>query len=197
MLIRQINGATPLDPDEMAGLKFKHITTREQLDELEQANIVQGMLWLKRNKRQDHLTIDFTIALHKALFGQVWGWAGTFRTTEKNIGIDPLQISVSLRNLLDDAEVWIQYKSYSSLEVILRLHHKLVLIHPFPNGNGRFSRIYADLIAVKYLNVAPINWGGRELDKVSETRTKYIQALRDADGGNLGTLLELYGVWER
>lgn len=185
-------GATPLDPDEMAGLKFKHITTRGQLDELEQANIVKGMLWLKKAKHQDYLSIDFALALHKALFGQVWQWAGTFRTSEKNIGIDPMYISVSLRNLLDDVAVWQQYNSYPSDEAILRFHHKLVKIHPFPNGNGRFSRLFADLIAQKVFQSEAINWGGRVLDNVGQTRSDYIAALRKADAGDLSALLALY-----
>jgi Fic-DOC domain mobile mystery protein B len=192
MKLADIDGATPLDPDEMAGLKFKHITTRGQLDELEQANIVKGLLWLKKVKRQDHLTIDFTLALHKALFSEVWKWAGSFRTTEKNIGIDPFQISVALRNLLDDTEVWIQYNSYPAEEAVLRFHHRLVQIHPFPNGNGRFSRLFADIIAQHRFGIAPVGWGGRELDNVSQVRTNYIKALREADAGNIKPLLDMY-----
>jgi Fic-DOC domain mobile mystery protein B len=188
-----VDGATPLDPNELAGLKFKHITNRSQLDELEQANIVQGSMWLKKVKQDDLLTLDFAMGLHKALLGEVWNWAGTFRLTEKNIGIDPLQISVSLRNLLDDVSAWIELETYPSVEAVLRFHHQLVKIHPFPNGNGRFSRIYADVIAEKKFAIQPINWGGRNLDKVSEIRSKYIQALRAADGGDLSPLLELYG----
>lgn len=188
-----VEGATPLDPDELAGLKFKHITTRGQLDELEQANIVTGLLWLKKNSaRDDVLTINFAMDLHKILFKDVWRWAGTFRLTEKNIGIDPRQVSVALRNLLDDLEAWIEFSTYSPLESILRFHHQLVKIHPFPNGNGRFSRIYADIIAEKYFNIKPVQWGGRDLDKMTQTRSDYINSLRAADGGDLSLLLKLY-----
>ncbi len=187
-----VDGATPLDPDELAGLKFKHITSRGQLNELEQANIVQGLMWLKKNRQDNLLTLDFVMDLHKALFGEVWGWAGTFRLTEKNIGIDPLQISVSLKNLLDDLSAWIEFETYPPVEAVLRFHHQLAKIHPFPNGNGRFSRIYADVISEKMFAIQPTDWGGRNLDKVSETRTQYIQALRAADGGDLSLLFELY-----
>jgi len=167
-----VEGATPLDPDELAGLKFKHITTRGQLDELEQANIVTGLLWLKKNSaRDDVLTINFAMDLHKALFKDVWGWAGTFRLTEKNIGIDPLQVSVALRNLLDDLSAWIEFNTYPPFEAVLRFHHQLVKIHPFPNGNGRFSRIYADIITEKYFTIPPIQWGGQNLDKMTQTRS--------------------------
>jgi Fic-DOC domain mobile mystery protein B len=189
-----VEGATPLDLDELAGLKFKHITTRGELDELEQANIVKGLLWLKKNiKRDDILTINFSMDLHKALFKDVWAWAGTLRLTEKNIGIDPFTISVALRNLLDDLSAWIEFNTYPAVEAVLRFHHQLVKIHPFPNGNGRFSRIYADIVAQRYFDIPPINWGGRNLDQMTQTRKDYINALRAADGGDLSMLFKLYG----
>lgn len=188
-----IDGATPLDPDELAGLKFKHISTRGQLDELEQASIVKGLLWLKKNSlRDDVLTIYFAMDLHKALFKDVWTWAGTYRLTEKNIGIDPFTISVALKNLLDDLSAWIEFTTYPANEAVLRFHHQLVKIHPFPNGNGRFSRIYADIIAEKYFGIPTINWGGKNLDHMTKTRTDYINALRAADAGDLSLLFELY-----
>ena len=189
-----VEGATPLDPDEMAGLKVKHITTRNQLDELEQINIVSGLRWLKKNEsRNDILTIDFALNLHKALFKDIWKWAGTFRLTEKNIGIDPLQISVNLRNLLDDVSAWLEFDTYPARESALRFPHQLVKIHPFPNGNGRFSRIYTDLVATKLFDAPAINWGGRDLDNMTETRKNYINALRIADSGDMSALLNLYG----
>lgn len=187
-----VEGATPLEPDELAGLKFKHLTTRGELDELEQANIVQGMLWLKKNNRQEILTLDFICKLHKTLFGQVWSWAGTFRKTEKNIGVDPLHIAVNLRNLIDDVQAWCEFNSYQPYESVLRMHHQLVKIHPFPNGNGRFSRIYADVVAEVIFRIEPVEWGGRSLDKKTETRKAYIKALRSADSGDYELLMGLY-----
>lgn len=186
-------GATPLDPDEKAGLKFPHITTRGQLDELEQANILQGMIWLNSQSSENMLTQEFMRQFHNKLFGDVWAWAGKYRKTEKNIGIDPFQISVSLENLINDALAWIEFGIYNPIEAVLRLHHQLVKIHPFPNGNGRFSRLYADAIGGNFFNVQPIKWGGRQLDNTSKTRTLYIEALRAADGGDMASLLKLYG----
>ena len=109
------DGATPLDPNELGGLKFKHITTREELDELEQANIESGLRWLARHKGEV-LTDDFAITLHKRLFGDVWDWAGSFRRTGKNIGIDPIHIGVQLRSLMDDARFWAEQKTYPPSE---------------------------------------------------------------------------------
>lgn len=135
------DGATPLDPDEMEGLRFKHITTGGELDELEQVNIESGLLWLSRRRAKDVLTDAFAIALHRRLFGDVWRWAGTFRKTGKNIGIDPLTIGVELRTLMDDARYWAQHATYEPIEAAVRFHHRMVFIHPLPNGNGRHARI--------------------------------------------------------
>ena len=128
-------GATPLDPDELEGLRYKHVSTRGELDELEQANIDEGLQWLKKQKNPDVLSEAFVRTLHTKLFGKVWKWAGTFRQTEKNIGIDPIQIAIQLRQLLDDARFWIENGTYPPKELAARFHHKLVYIHLFPIRN--------------------------------------------------------------
>ena len=188
-------GATPLDPDEMEGLKYSHVTTRGELDHLEQANIQNGLRWLSRQKNPDVLSEGFVRTLHKKLLGDVWDWAGTFRKTEKNIGIDPLQISVQLRVLLDDVDFWVENDTYSPIEIATRFHHRLVQIHCFPNGNGRHARIMADEVLVKLLDHAPIDWSaGYDLQSMNERREVYIHALREADAGDYQQLLEFVEV---
>jgi len=175
----------------MEGLRFKHVTTRGELDELEQANIESGLLWLGRQRRKDVLTDDFALTLHRRLFGEVWNWAGTFRKTEKNIGVDPLEISVQLRTLMDDAKYWAEHSTYDPVEAAVRLHHRMVFIHPFPNGNGRHARIMADTMLSRVYAADPVDWaGGHDLQKMNERRTIYIAALRAADKGDLGPLLD-------
>jgi Fic-DOC domain mobile mystery protein B len=182
-------GATPLDPNELGGLKQKHITTQGELDQLEQANISSGLRWLGR-QRADVLSDHFVIVLHKRLFGDVWDWAGAFRKTDKNIGIDPLQIQVELRALMSDAKYWADNKTYPPLEAAVRLHHRLVKIHPFPNGNGRHARIMADAILDRVYGTRPIDWaGGHDLQKMNARRAAYIAALKAADGGDYAPLL--------
>lgn len=189
------DGATPLDPDEMEGLKFRHVTTRGELDELEQVNVQNGLLWLGRRRKADLLTEDFIRELHRRLFGEVWQWAGQFRQTEKNIGIDPLQIAVQLRILLDDVRYWADNKTYPPLEAGARFHHRLVQIHPFPNGNGRHARIAADAYLQETLDHAPIDWvAGHDLQRDNRRRKAYIAALRAADAGDLGPLLTFTGA---
>ena len=187
-------GSTLLDAEEKEGLKFKHVTTRAELNHLEQANIQEGMRWLERQKSPDIMNEAFVRELHRKLFAKVWRWAGQFRNTGENIGIDPRYISVQLRQLLDNANYWVEHETYPPLEIAARLHHKLVYIHLFPNGNGRHSRIVADAVLTKMLAREPIDWsGGYDLQLMSERRRTYIDALRAADQGNMEPLLAFVG----
>ena len=184
-------GATPLEADELDGLKFSHITTRGELDHLEQANISAGLMWLKRRKDSCILNEQFIRKLHTQLFGDVWRWAGSYRQTEKNIGIDPVQISIQLKMLLDDVQFWIEHKTFDPIEIAVRFHHRLVYIHLFPNGNGRHARIMADALLEKIYGIAPIDWlAGSDLQQANERRTHYISALQLADRGDYQALLD-------
>jgi len=183
-----------LDADEMEGLKFPHVTTRGELDHLEQANITAGLLWLNRTKDHDILNDQFVRNLHKRLFGEVWRWAGSYRIAEKNIGVDPRQINVQLRNLLDDVRYWVKNSTYNPIEGAVRFHHRMAYIHPFPNGNGRHARIMADALLEKVHKVQALDWsGGDDLQGMNERRKQYIAALRAADGGDYGPLFIFVG----
>ena len=181
--------ATPLGPEEREGLLQTWITYRQELNEAEQANITAGTVWASRVRRRDLLAEKFLRQLHKRLFGEVWVWAGEFRRTERNIGIEPVQIPVELRAALDDARYWIEHEMFPPDEIAVRLHHRLVAIHPFPNGNGRTTRLMGDLVVVR-LGREPFTWGRNNLTEVGETRTRYIAALRAADNYDIGPLLE-------
>ena len=195
LIVDEPEGATALDPDELEGLKYRHITMRGQLDELEQVNIESGLLWLGRRRKTDILTEQFIRELHRRLFGDVWKWAGQFRRTEKNIGIDPLEIGVQLRMLLDDARYWADHATFPPLEAAARFHHRLVQIHPFPNGNGRHGRIAADTYITDRFGVDAIDWAaGHDLQRSNERRDSYIAALRAADAGDYGPLLDFVGA---
>lgn len=192
------DGQTPLHPDELQGLKHSHVTTRGQLDELEQANLQQGMIWLGRQKKPDILDEPFIRRLHKRLLGDVWTWAGTYRLTEKNIGIDPRQIPEQLRTLLDDVHYWIAHETFPPVEIALRFHHRLVRIHPFVNGNGRFARIVANALIAKTWGLSPIDWtGGYDLQALNPRRAQYIAALQAADRGDYSLLFSFAGYAPR
>ncbi|MCB9357611.1 MAG: mobile mystery protein B [Calditrichaeota bacterium] len=184
-------GSTPLDPDAIEGLRFPHVTTRGELDHLEAGNIVDGLRWLERQSGEGLLTEQFAKTLHRNLFGQVWSWAGSFRARETSIGVEPIQISVELRKLLDDTQYWIEYKTFDDVETALRFHHRLVYIHLFPNGNGRHARIMADALSTKLLKTKAIDWSrGLDLQAANLRRQKYIAALRAADRGDYTLLLD-------
>ncbi len=191
MIEENQDGITPLTGEELIEL-IPLIQTREQLNQWEQINIQDAVKWaFSRSRRYTDLaTNKFITNLHKKMFGQVWKWAGQFRTSNKNIGVDREYIRVELRNLCDDFKVWVEYGSYPVDDIAARFHHKLVFIHPFPNGNGRHARLMADMILMS-LGVSRFSWGGGgNLIGENKIRKRYIEALRAADGHDYGPLLE-------
>lgn len=174
-------------------MRFGHVETRSELDRLEQANIQEGMLWLEKQRNPDVLSEVFARELHRRLFGEVWRWAGRFRHRETNVGVVPERVGVELRKLLDDCRYWIDNATWPPLELALRFHHRAVQIHLFPNGNGRHGRIWTDALCIHELDIAPIIWSGRRLQADGAHRTAYIDALRAADGGDMQSLLTLFG----
>jgi Fic-DOC domain mobile mystery protein B len=186
------DGQTPLDEEEKEGLKIKNITTQKELDEFEQLNIEKAIEWtIHNNLKQDKiLTEKFITDLHKKMYGDVWKWAGQFRRSNKNIGIDWTQIGIQLRSLIDDAKYWIENKTYSPEEISIRFKHRIVAIHCFPNGNGRHSRMIADIMMESIFGKEIFTWHQSNMIKANETRKKYIIALREADNGNITPLIE-------
>lgn len=176
-------GNTPLDPEEAAGLIPVHLATQAQLNEWEQRNILAAYVWAGRRRRGPVLDIDFLRRLHRKMFDATWRWAGTFRTTGKNIGVPPHEIATGLHDLLKDVEAWIEHDTFSSDEIALRFHHRLVQIHPFPNGNGRHARLATDLL-LESLGRPPFSWGLESIDHGGAVRNRYLAALRSADRGD-------------
>lgn len=187
-LFEEPDGATPLSPQDANGLRQAWIATRQDLNEAEQANILAGMAWAARTRQQDLLNVEFARRLHRAMFGRVWRWAGTFRTRETNIGVQPYLIGLRLRETLDYAKYWAEQRTFGTDEIAVRLHHRVVSVHPFPNGNGRHSRLMADLVAQQF-GGRPFTWGGSSLSDPGETRALYMQALRSADAHDIAPLL--------
>jgi mobile mystery protein B len=192
MFNQEPDGATPLSPDDLLGLRYKHIDTRAQLNNLEAANIIQGQLWARNLKNQTLDTIldrDFVVNLHRALFGEVWIWAGNFRQRELNVGVEPIKIPVVLHNFLADAKCWIEYKHFDNLELSARIQHRMVQIHPFVNGNGRHARIFTNIVRTTLLGEKPMKWANVKLDGMTKERALYISVLRKADGGDFSAFI--------
>ena len=182
------DAATPLTPQEMRDLIPAHIAYRRELNAAEQENIVQAQEWALGRRRRDLLSEKFIKDLHRKMLGDVWRWAGQIRISQRNIGIDCWLIPTELRHLLDDTKAWIEFSTYPPDEIAVRFHHRLVLIHPFPNGNGRHARLMADLLIMR-LGCARFSWGREGLRDPGAARARYIEALRAADNHQIGLLL--------
>lgn len=182
-------GATPLSPEDLQSLIPEHITLRSELNEYEKRGVLQAVGWAfaRRRSTSTLLKEKFIRVLHETMFGEVWTWAGTYRVRETNLGVDPRTIQVELRNLLDDVRYWLEHSTYSPDEIAVRFHHRLIYIHPFPNGNGRLSRLMGDLLIVAQ-HGERFSWGERSLSS-GEARERYLAAVRAADKADLAPLL--------
>lgn len=190
--INYFDGQTPLSEEELDGLRIHSISTREEMDEFEQLNIEKAIQWTigKKIQPQQLFSEKFIKDLHKRMYGEVWKWAGSYRTSEKNLGIKSYQIPVQLKQLLDDAIYWYENQIYSPDEVAIRFKHQLVSIHCFANGNGRHSRLMADLILEKLYQKQFLTWGGSSLVKSNEKRKEYITAIKMADRQDFRYLIQ-------
>lgn len=178
---------TPLTGEEREQLIPSYIALRHELNEAEQVNIGEALRWAELRKR-DVLDRVFLSELHRRMFCDVWRWAGRYRTIARNIGVDAHRIAMDVQQAVDDTRYWVDHGTYSPDETAVRFSHRLVAIHPFPNGNGRFSRLVGDLL-VGRLERPPFTWGEANLMTAGETRTRYVEALQAADRGDIGPLL--------
>jgi len=183
-------GATPLDPDEAEDLLPGHIRTRGELNVWEQENILVAASWVRRTRKEalDESTIR---EMHRRMFSETWRWAGRFRTSDKTIGAHWPHVPVAVRNFVEDGRLWFREEVFSPDEAAIRLHHRLVQIHPFPNGNGRHARLWCDLL-LNQIGRPAFAWGGVKLDTAGAQRKAYIRALRSADDGDIQPLLDLF-----
>jgi Fic-DOC domain mobile mystery protein B len=184
-------GQTPIDPDEKEGLIPTHLASLADLNAWEQHNIVHGAIWGERAcRRREVLDEGFVRQLHKRMLGQTWAWAGTFRKSDKSIGVPWEQIAVRLSQLLENTKWQRDNKVLSDDALAVEFHFRLVSVHPFPNGNGRHSRMMADVLAMS-LGREPFTWGAyADLTKTGESRARYLQGIYDArDTGKIDSLL--------
>jgi Fic-DOC domain mobile mystery protein B len=183
-------GATPLEPDDIVGLKPRHVATQGELDELEESNILEARLWIRRRRaRKDPLDFSFALDLHRRMFGDVWEWAGTLRRRETNVGIAPDRIATQLKQLLGNTRARIEGEPANIDQIATEFHHKLVSIHPFVNGNGRHARMLTDAL-LEWSGSELFSWGRHALETAGPVRDAYIAALQAADRGDYAPLAE-------
>lgn len=182
-------GATPLTEEESQELIPSWVTTRAELNAVEAHNIAQATQWAFGKNKHHWLSEKALRDLHRRMFGDVWRWAGRFRQTERNIGVSPYHIAPELRVLLEDTLFWIAHDTWYADEIAARFHHRLVAIHPFPNGNGRHARLATDLLLAHHLSQPVFSWGQVQNDDPEAVRLQYIEALRAADAKQYDALL--------
>ena len=186
-------GSTPLDPDEAERLLPSHVTTQGELNAWEQLNIARADAWAISRRRRHSSTIlgiDFAVGLHRRMFDRTWTWAGMYRNSGKNLGVPAAAVRIALPQRLAEAAFWLAERTYELDEIAARLHYQLVVVHPWPNGNGRWSRLMADTLL--HAERQPrFSWGGNDLDHATNARTNYLAALRAADNGDFSPLLAL------
>lgn len=188
------SGATPIEAEDLDGLIPDFVATRADLNQVEFENIARALPWAGRQARtlgvDGILDYSFLLALHRRMFGDVWRWAGTQRQRITNIGVEPHLIATQARLALDDARLWHAQTVFGADELAARIHCRLVGIHPFRNGNGRCTRMLADLYLVS-IGAEPFSWGGVSLDVNGSTRARYMAALIEAiDTGHHAELIE-------
>ena len=183
------DGNTPLSPDELADL-IPNLATKEELNEWERENILLAREWAIEDRTLPVAVAsdEYVRKLHRKMFDETWKWAGTYRLTEKNIGAPVHEIREGLVALFGDVRYWIENSTYSADEIAVRFHHRLVLIHPFPNGNGRHARLIADVLIMKFGRPA-FTWGSANLVQEGAARVRYLEAIRAADNGDIEPLL--------
>lgn len=174
------SGATPLEEEDLEGLIPDFVATRADLNQVEFENITKALSWTQRQAHslgtEGILDYGFMLALHRRMFGDVWTWAGTQRWRVTNIGVEPHLIATQSRLLLDDAKFWDAQGVFGPDHLAARIHCRLVSVHPFRNGNGRCTRMMADLYLAS-IGVDPFTWGGANLDIDGSGRARYISAL--------------------
>jgi Fic-DOC domain mobile mystery protein B len=193
MKLEYAPGATPINPDEAAGLIPAHVRLQSELNEYEEANILAATEWAFSRRRGDPLEDRFVHAIHRRMFDKTWQWAGTPRRSDKNIGIPWPDIHARLRQMLDDTRAQIEHSAYPPGEIAARYHHRLVAVHVYPNGNGRHARLMADLLLTQLVGKR-LEWGRGSLVSSHELRARYLAALRAADAGDLRPLLNFLQV---
>jgi Fic-DOC domain mobile mystery protein B len=187
-LFEEPDDATPLTPEERRELIPSHMAYRSELNEAEEENIARAQDWAF-SRRRDPLSERFIRDLHRHMLDEVWRWAGRFRTTQRNLGIAYYEIPMAVRQLLEDTRAWVEHKSYPPDEIAVRFHHRLVQIHPFTNGNGRHSRLIADILVMS-LGEERFTWGSAQLRDAGDVRRRYIDALQAADNHDIGPLID-------
>lgn len=188
-----IDGETPIDISDLTNhAKQIGVTNRNDLDRIEAENIrkvASKYLSGRPSRRMAPFDFSWLLGLHHEMFCDVWNFAGEIRTCDTNIGVPWHQINEKLMNLVRDLKYW-EENWPSVLEQAASLHYHSVSIHPFKNGNGRWSRMLANIWLL--IHNHPASFWPEKIGESSDIRRDYLEALKKADGGEMSPLIGLH-----
>lgn len=191
-----IDDATPLDDTSGLKLPSNKIYSLKEIYVAEANNIALATikyLSAPPSKKTAPFSYEWLSSLHEEMFGNVWDWAGKFRQVELSIGIKAYQVPTALKELADDISYWDKNKTFDIYETATRIHHRAVQIHPYKNGNGRWSRMLAN-IYLRQNGSMPVKWQEDLLSKENLKRDEYIKALKEADNSDFFNLIEMHKI---
>ncbi len=186
-MLKTPEDSTPIN--DLSGLIPSGITVKSALDEWEAENILKAYNRYLKTSRKRAISPGLITAVHKEMFGLTWKWAGSFRKENLNLGVEWFAIPVEIKKLCDDIAFWEKSKNVNILEQSVRIHHRLVRIHPFLNGNGRHARMIADIFLSGRGKKLPL-WPDKDMVETTDIRKRYIHCLKEADNGDYAGLLE-------
>jgi fido (protein-threonine AMPylation protein) len=187
-------GQTPIDESIRKELKPKHVQDMPELYELESENIALGISWSKSTSKS-HLDYLTWLELHKHMLYDIWKFAGVIRM--KELANPDFHMSFYIRpSLLDlerDLKTWIKF-NHPPQEMMARFHERLLTIHPFLDGNGRWSRVLTEFMCER-LGFDQPTWGSKTISADEERRNKYIAAVKKArhEGDHTDLMLIMWG----
>ncbi len=132
------------------------ITNKRELEEAENAAMATAFNELLRMCETPH---QFTSAdirmIHKAWLGGIYEWAGEYRQVDVRKGDISFAPAKQIPPLMDALEKGslqrhtpCNFRSANRVtKALAEVHVELILVYPFPGGNGRVARILASLMA--------------------------------------------------
>ncbi|MBT3984304.1 MAG: mobile mystery protein B [Bacteriovoracaceae bacterium] len=173
------DGQTPVDESIRKDLIPDHINDMTELYESEIENIALGIEWAKTTKK-NHRDYFTWLEVHKHMFNDVWKFAGNTRKVELNNPdfLMPYEILPQLKDLQENLIFWLENKTFDDRELMARVHERLLTIHPFKDGNGRWARLLVNMICEKQ-NIEVPSWG-KEIKEDDKRRSIYISAVKKA-----------------
>lgn len=176
------------------GLTVKGRTLREHLEIANHAEAIDYLQDAVRNREiSEGLIKEFHAILFsgvKAAPGEAPVAPGVYKLRDNHVltvggDIHYYTPAVQVPNEMESLVKWYEQnrQGMHPIEMAALFHHKLAAIHPFPDGNGRVSRLGMNFILIQ-------NWYPPAIIR-QQFRLDYYTALEEADRGNPQSFIKL------